>query len=119
MRSKADFLIVLFTSGHCTTDSSLRNRPSGCRDCGAECGSCCEGPLQARALVQGPAHAFIVVIGEVVGYELRVGHRPAGFHRARDRGAVGRLKMAARGRDYNRAPVASPDPPCDGEARPG
>ena len=50
--------------------------------------------LQARALVMVERDAFIVVIGEIVGDELRgLVQRQQAFHAARHRGAVGRVQM--------------------------
>ena len=50
--------------------------------------------LQARALVMIERDAFIVVIGEIVGDELRgLVHRQQALHAARHRGAVGRVQM--------------------------
>ena len=50
--------------------------------------------LQARALIMIERDAFIVVIGEIVGDEMRgLVQRQQAFHAARDRGAVGRVQM--------------------------
>ena len=50
--------------------------------------------LQPRAFVMVQRHAFIVVIGEVVGDELcGLVHRQQAFHAARDRSAVRRVQV--------------------------